>query len=736
MTAAISVVICAYSSERVQLLLAALASVARQTMPPLEVLLVIDNNDALQALATTFAQDIRVLRNDRTRGLSGARNAGVAHAQGNVVAFLDDDAVAEPDWLERLAAHYADQSVIGVGGLVVPTWPKARPEWLPAEFRWVIGCSYKGLPEGVAPVRNLIGCNMSFRKEVFDVAMFSEHLGREGADAAGCEETELCIQLGAVFPECRILYEPGAVVRHSIANERLTWRYFRARCLAEGRSKAQVVASTGARSGLASERNYSLRVLPAGVARGIGDVLSERRAAGALRAAAIVAGLALVSWSFLWSRWMRTGQSTARAFMPIRVIDVDLERQLPRIEAIDPVTGKRYGGAYCLIRRSGSPVKVIEFPLRGDGMSAPALRMLLSRAVATAPALPGPLALAANHDSPVRVVVATRDRPTALEVCLDSLLRQDYRHFEVVVVDNAPSSSSTAELIESRYVQTGLVRYIREDQPGLGYAHNRGLADATAPIIAFTDDDVIVDPKWLSAIERHFSEPDVGCVTGLILPAELETRAQYWTERHGGFGKGFIRRSFDLGKNRPNDRLFPFAAGTLGSGANMAFRTSALASIGGFDLALGAGTLARGGDDLAAFASIIRAGNRLIYEPEAIVWHHHRREETGMRRQAYNYGVGLGAYLTKTMIDDPSTLLDFAKASPWALAHILSPSSSKNSRLPIDFPAGMQWSERLGMLVGAPAYLRSRAAMKRHLRPKATERTAPVAARHRETWEG
>lgn len=212
----------------------------------------------------------------------------------------------------------------------------------------------------------------------------------------------------------------------------------------------------------------------------------------------------------------------------------------------------------------------------------------------------------------------------------------------------------------------------------------------------------------------------MGCVTGLILPVELETRAQYWTERQGGFGKGFDRRVFDLGRNRLPDPLFPFAAGSFGSGANMAFRTSVLQALGGFDSALGAGTPARGGDDLSAFVSVIRAGHQLVYDPGAVVWHHHRRSEEGIERQAYGYGVGLGAYLSKTLVDDPVVLFQFIAAAPWAIAHLFSPGSAKNARLPEDYPAGLQWRERLGIVAGFPAYVRSRAALRRRLRETRT----------------
>ena len=151
------------------------------------------------------------------------------------------------------------------------------------------------------------------------------------------------------------------------------------------------------------------------------------------------------------------------------------------------------------------------------------------------------------------------------------------------------------------------VRYVREGRPGLARAHNAALPHVTGEVVAFTDDDVEVDPHWLRRLTDGFADPRVGCVTGMIFPAEVETPAQAWIEAHAGFGKGFERQVFDLDEHRPDDRLFPFTAGRLGSGANMAFRTSVLLDLGGFDETLGVGTPARGGDDLAAFYDVIRA---------------------------------------------------------------------------------------------------------------------------------
>lgn len=718
---AISVVVCAHSEQRRELLEAALNSLGSQSVQPREIIAVIDHNDALLAMVAEKFPAVRAVASTRRPGLSGARNAGIEQARAGIVAFMDDDALAPADWLERMVRHYDDPRVVAVGGAVVPAWPDRRPSWFPPEFDWVVGCSYKGQPDEVAAVRNLLGCNMSFRRAVFERAGgFSEQLGRGGNDAAGCEESELCIRALRHLPGAQIVYDPSLVVTHNVSCERVTRAYFRMRCTAEGRSKALMVGSTGARSGLSSERTYTLNTLPAGFARGIGEALRGDWS-GLARASAIAAGLSYVTTSYLMGRLRGFGRhapmQAQSTFTPLRVADLDLTRPRDAVDPVDRTTGRQFGGAFCLVRDAGRPIGVIEFPLFGRKVRARQLKMSLEKAAVSA--LPRRFE---DDEAPfARVVVATHDRSEPLARCLHSLLQQDYGPFEVVVVDNAPSSAETADMIAGRYAATGRIRYRREDTPGLGHAHNRGIADATAPFIAFTDDDVIVDPQWLRVMASNFAlSPGVGCVTGLILPVELETRAQYWTERQGGFGKGFDRRVFDLGRNRLPDPLFPFAAGSFGSGANMAFRTSVLQALGGFDSALGAGTPARGGDDLSAFVSVIRAGHQLVYDPGAVVWHHHRRSEEGIERQAYGYGVGLGAYLSKTLVDDPVVLFQFIAAAPWAIAHLFSPGSAKNARLPEDYPAGLQWRERLGIVAGFPAYVRSRAALRRRLRETRT----------------
>ena len=301
----ISVVVCAYTLERLGDLAAAVASVEAQRLPAAETIVVIDHNDDLLSRAVPALPRARVIASRHERGLSGARNTGVEEATGDVVAFLDDDAVAEPGWLEHLAAAYSDPRVIGAGGHIEALWPGARPAAFPAEFDWVVGCSYRGLPEGRAEVRNMIGANMSLRRDVLaEIGGFSSSLGRIGAVPLGCEETELCIRARRLRPGAAIVHEPAARVGHRVAPARTTWRYFRARCWAEGLSKAVVADLAGNDVGLASERAHALRVLPAGVLRGLRDAL-RGDATGLLRAGAIVGGLLVTAAGYAYGSLRR-----------------------------------------------------------------------------------------------------------------------------------------------------------------------------------------------------------------------------------------------------------------------------------------------------------------------------------------------------------------------------------------------------------------------------------------------
>jgi hypothetical protein len=295
----ISIVICAYTEERWDDLLSAVTSARWQTRPAHEVILVVDHNPALLARVRAALPDVTAIENSGPRGLSAARNSGIAAAGGAVVAFMDDDAVADKRWLATLAPWYADEDVAGVGGPVKPYWSEGRPAWFPEEFDWVVGCTFRGMPERAAAVQRLIGCNMSFRREVLEaVGGFRSGIGRVGSYPIAGEETELSIKVGQRWPHRRLVYDPAAWVGHRVPGKRATFAYFRTRAFCEGISKALVSGQVGPRDGLAAERAYTTRTLPLAVLAGLADGLRGDRS-GFGRAGAVVAGLAITVWGYL-----------------------------------------------------------------------------------------------------------------------------------------------------------------------------------------------------------------------------------------------------------------------------------------------------------------------------------------------------------------------------------------------------------------------------------------------------
>ena len=308
----------------------------------------------------------------------------------------------------------------------------------------------------------------------------------------------------------------------------------------------------------------------------------------------------------------------------------------------------------------------------------------------------------------VSVVVPTCNRTRTLIPCLQTILASSSPPREVIVVENRPASSQTAAALEAAFPGEARIRYLEEPKPGTSRARNRGLANARGAIVAFVDDDVLVDRHWLAHLALAFVEqPLASCVTGLILPLELETPAQLWLEQYGGFAKGYRRVVFDHTR-RTVDPLFPYTAGRFGSGANMALRTRVARDIGGFDVALGGGTSASGGEDLDVFLRLMLRGHTLVYEPSALLWHRHHTSVPELRYQLLHYGRGLGALLAKQLAGTQRR--DFLGRVPVGLRYLLDPASPKNARRQNDYPRQLALLELVGLLTGPSAYFVSRRA--------------------------
>lgn len=366
---------------------------------------------------------------------------------------------------------------------------------------------------------------------------------------------------------------------------------------------------------------------------------------------------------------------------PIKVIDIELSYPLTSVEDLDGYMALRG-----LVRWHGAPLGYIQLPVVNgrcsvddlskvilDQLSWPIIRQLLYNGVFASPHPNGlPMENLLTITPPefagpwplVSVAVCTRNRPQDLAICLGALTQLDYPNLEILVVDNAPSNGESESLVYSHFPN---VRYILEPRPGLNWARNRAAIEARGEIIAYTDDDVIVDPGWVKALARIFAEnPEVMAVTGLVVPAELETEAQLLFEMYGGFGRGFERKWYKL-KTESNAHWMYYGTGQYGTGANMAYRRTVFKQIGYFDPALDVGTLTNGGGDLEMFFRVLHEGHTLVYEPGAIVRHRHRREYTQLRAQIANNGVGLYSYFVRSFLAYPDERSAFIRLGLWWL---------------------------------------------------------------------
>lgn len=309
-----SVVICAHTLDRWSELTRAVHSVRNQTRAPREIVVVVDNNDALRERAARELSGVTVLDNAKEAGLSGGRMTGAEYVTAPVIAFLDDDAVADPHWLEELLEAYKDPAVLGAGGPVEPLWQAPPPSWFPGEFRWIVGCTYTGMHVRDGRIRNPIGANMSVRADVLRrTGGFTSKLGRRklgfsvsgrgriGGKAESCEETEFCIRAARLHAGGYWAYRPGARVHHAVPAHRLTWKYFVHRCLVEGSAKAVLTDLAGSKDGLRSEGHYVREVLPRAVATNLRAAM-HGKIGDAQRAGAIIAGFTITAFAYAAAR--------------------------------------------------------------------------------------------------------------------------------------------------------------------------------------------------------------------------------------------------------------------------------------------------------------------------------------------------------------------------------------------------------------------------------------------------
>lgn len=410
---------------------------------------------------------------------------------------------------------------------------------------------------------------------------------------------------------------------------------------------------------------------------------------------------------------------------PIKVIDLELSSPINDIDGLG-----NYKSLQVLVRLYGKPLGYVTLSVSGECCKAPdiikaineALRLNLSRE-----GFPKGLSFHSTTEglvieempdvSPVQdegsfplvtVAVCTRDRSENLRVCLKAIQRLTYPHFDILLIDNAPLTDVAERLLKEEFPG---VRYLVEPRLGLDWARNRAIIEARGDIVAFTDDDVVVDPGWIQALVKVFAEdPDVMAVTGLVVPYELETEAQFLFEGYGGFGKGFERRRVPPRNGTNRHRWSHLAAGDLGTGANMAFRRSIFDVIGGFDPALDMGTATCGGGDLEIFFRVIQEGYALVYEPNAIVRHIHRREYNELKTQIRSWGRAVVAYLIRSAIAYPGARFMilfftvrwlFGRHVSRTLKHLLGP-----NRIPLD----LMLAELTGSLSGLFAYQRARRA--------------------------
>jgi GT2 family glycosyltransferase len=448
-------------------------------------------------------------------------------------------------------------------------------------------------------------------------------------------------------------------------------------------------------------------------------------------------------------RW--TDRLVGGESIPALVREIELSKPLRRIPAAD-ASGRTPHEVWVLVRLFTEPLGLVRIAMPATGISPLRLAVAVDRQFGekirsrvteaggqlsggvpvhgiTVPRTPRYLSTRGRVlkiAPPVTVVVCTRERSEQLRRALASLLTQEYPCFRILVVDNAPETDATAKVV-AEAAGRGPVSYLVEPRPGLSFARNAAVAACPGEILAWTDDDVVADPYWLSELARGLVDhPEADVVGGVAVPAELETQAQLWFEDFGGHskGRGFTPAVFGPHTAREQSPLYPLPP--FGVGANMLFRPGVIERIGGFDPALGAGSPAMGSEDTLAFTQILRQGGTVVYQPTALVHHYHRRDYAGLYKQMLGYGTGLTAAYTSLLLAQPSVVFGLLRLVPTALRDVFGTDGPRTATIGEDFPAELLSANRRGMLRGPIAYLRGRSRLRRLA--ASTPASVPTAA--------
>jgi GT2 family glycosyltransferase len=724
-------------------------SILASSAPPAEIV-VVDNRPAnspvAQALRDAFPNDpVRYVAEERP-GLAFARNAGLDVMTTDIVAFTDDDVTVDREWIASIQGAFdADPKVACVTGLILPLELATEPQ---VDFE-----RFASLGKGLAtrtfstteppPDIKLFpyaaghfgsGANSAFRRaELVALGGFDPLLGT-GTRTRGGEDLDVLIRL--LTRDHALTYEPAAIVWHRHPPD------------ASGTNRRATDYGIGLGAVIGkllldpSHRRRVLKLVPAAIVYWWSPSSrknSIRGQASSLRTFKYkeTLGVAIGPLFYFASRLESarrnrsnrisriadqapvptSAPSAERGFQPIGVGQLELSnRAVP--DRLLRKDGTPFEVARLLVRAAGTPVGFVELPTPSGVIDADAA---ITRALAEygdqADAEMRDTAWTSATGPKVSVILCTRNRAEGARRTIDSLRALSYDNVEIIVVDNAPDDEATASMVAEVAAVEPRIRYVRESRPGLSCARNRGAAEATGELIAFTDDDVLVDPLWLHGVVRGFNRrPDVACVTGLVASASLERPSEQYFDRRVWWASNLMHRLHTQTPQEGDSALHPYSAGTFGTGANFACRLEILRRIGGFDECLGAGSPTRGGEDLDIFVRLLRAGYALSYEPSSLVWHEHRTNDRSLREQMFGYGVSLGAYMTKYATARASRRAVARRGLSGLIYTVKLFGRAGRAKTSSTASVGLTGAELRGFLLGPAAYRRARSQQtKQHL---------------------